>query len=249
MPGDDEAAPVIVITAAPGVPRHPTTASLVVGLQEEGVRVVVTTPVRAYVDDAGHALDGDTTGLAEVSRLTGGVEIHEPVLIRSPLPAVAAAAATGTALPPVVVQAALIARLARRADVDLVIVEDAEGPCAPIDQDSSSLMDVLEALALLDIRIGIVLACGTRRDDLAGAALTVAALHRDAETTFDLLGYAVTGRPDQSGGTDADPVAAAVIHALAGATGLRCLGSIPAGAEHWEPQQFQDRAGAWLPLA
>lgn len=138
MGEDAGPAPIIVVTGT-GI-RVDTTlaaAALTVGLRDEGLEVTVTTPVRTGATG--------TNSLRRLSDLTGGTHVHESITLAAELPPRDAARAGGIVLPPVMVHAAEWARLLRRPELDVLLVDDPEGILAELDEDGSCLLDAADA--------------------------------------------------------------------------------------------------------
>lgn len=232
----DSPVPVIVVTpAAAGVDPNPTAAALAVGFRDELLTTVLVSPVRTGRPQRGGEIDEHPA-----ARLAGGLETVEPVRLYGLGPPVLAARAEAHPLPPVAVQAALVAQTARRPDVDIVVLADNAGLFTPIDDDGATTADLLELAVTLQIRIGAVLVCDLGRHAVHTTVALAAALR---EHPWDLLGLVLSARPEPG-----DDVGEYVAATLETATGLPLLGSIPPGAGEWDVQQFTDRAGAWLPI-
>lgn len=207
-------------------------AALLVSLRDEGLRVSTVTAVRTDTSDP-------AVGLPRLAELAG-CEVPQHARLESPLPAPAAATAAGLTLTPVAVHAARWARLCRDDATDAVVVDDPEGLATPIDGDGASLLDLLAMAADLGVRAGVVLATGTSRDDVRAAAVLTRLVRAEG---VDVLGLVVDRAPAPE-----DEPGRRMMPLLAEITGCPLLGVIPAGASTWEPQTFQDRAGAWLPV-
>ncbi|HYO85468.1 MAG TPA: AAA family ATPase [Dermatophilaceae bacterium] len=236
MGEDTGSAPIIVVTGTGS--RVDTTlaaAALTVGLRDEGLEVTVTTPVRTGATG--------TNGLRRLSDLTGGTHVHERITLAADLPPRAAATVGGIVLPPVVVHAAEWARLVRRPELDVLLVDDPEGILTELDEDGSCLLDVADAAEGLDLRVGVVIACGVGRDDLRQAGLIAAVLRSRG---VDILGCVIV---DDDGAANDTAAANPIRDQLPDACSAPLIGHIPPEVRGWDPQTFQDRAGAWLPVA
>jgi dethiobiotin synthetase len=225
-------APVIVVTSAhPGVDPAACVAALAVGCQEAGLAVRVAVLVRAVPQaewtDAVAGLTGAVVSTAHALTSPPGALTHPPTLARR----------HGVRLTPAVVHATLVAAMARSRETDLVVLHDPLGLLVPIDADGATLLDVADSLGALGVRVGFVLVTGDGSDDLA-PTLLVADVLRSRKR--DVLGLAVQAR-----GRAPSATAAAL---LADCADLTLLGIVPWDAATWDPQTFQDRAGAWLPV-
>lgn len=236
-PETDTTAPVIVITpACLSVDPHPTAAAILVGLRDEGLHTVMVSPVRTGRPD----VRGAVADQHPVVRLAGEVETVEPVRLYACGPPLVAARHEQHPLPPVAVQAALVAATARRQDVDLVVLADDNGVLTPLDEDGATLLDLIDLVAALGVRVGMIVVTAVTAGALheAGAVIAVVRTH-----STDVLGTVLATRPEPD-----DELGSYVAATLEPATGVPFLGSIPAGVADWDPQQFADRAGAWLPI-
>ncbi|WP_409484666.1 dethiobiotin synthase [Arsenicicoccus dermatophilus] len=228
-------APIIVVTGTgTDVGKTITTAALVVGLQEQRLRVVVVKPCQTGLQPGE---DGD---LAVVDRLAGGVETVELVRLPDPLAPDAAARHAGLDLPPVPVLASQVAQVARRDDVDLVLVEGAGGLLVRLDLAGGTVADLALCLQELGLKVGVVVVAAAGLGTLNHAALTAEALQLRG---LDCLGFVIGSWPEEPGLAERLNV-----DDLPEVTGAPLLGRVPEGAGSWDPQTFQDRAGAWLPI-
>lgn len=232
-PADLDRAPLIVVTGtSASVDTALVGAALLVSLRDEGLRVATVTAVRTDAADP-------SVGLPRLAKLAG-CDVRQHPRLEPALPAPVSAPAAGLTLAPVAVHAARWARLCQEDATDVVLVDDAEGLATPIDADGATLLDLLALTADLGVRAGVVVATGTGRDDLRTAAV----LSRLARAEgLEVLGLVIDRRPDFE-----DEPGRRNMSLLAELTGCPLLGVIPAGASGWDPQTFQDRAGAWLPV-
>lgn len=232
-----QVAPLVVVTGtSSAVDTTLVTAALAVGFQDEGLAVGVSAAVRT-----GPATD---PGLARLARLTGIVDAAEHVRLEGLGPPVMAAEDTAVTLPPVPVHAARWSRQCRREDIDLLLVEDPEGVLTPLDEDGSTLLDLLDLLDTgdaLGVRTGVVIACRDTPDELRQLTILVAVLQARGR---HILGCAM----QEVGAAGSERGGAEVAELLRAVSDVPLLGKVPAGAGQWDPQQFQDRAGAWLPV-
>lgn len=228
-------APVIVVTGTgPDVGKTVATAALAVGFRDQGLRVAVVKPCQTGV---GPGEDGD---LAQVRRLAGDVQTHELVRLTDPLAPDAAARRAGVSIPPVPVLASQAAQVARREDVDLVLVEGTGGLLVRLDLAGGTLADLALSVQELGLRVGVVVVAAAGLGTLNHSALTAEALQLRG---LDCLGFVIGSWPD-----DPDLAMTLNLEDLPEVTGAPLLGRIPEGAGSWDPQTFQDRAGAWLPI-
>ncbi|WP_288798947.1 dethiobiotin synthase [uncultured Arsenicicoccus sp.] len=228
-------APVIVVTGTgPDVGKTVATAALAVGFRDQGLRVAVVKPCQTGV---GPGEDGD---LAQVRQLAGDVQTHELVRLPDPLAPDAAARRAGVSIPPVPVLASQAAQVARREDVDLVLVEGTGGLLVRLDLAGGTLADLALSVQELGLRVGVVVVAAAGLGTLNHSALTAEALQLRG---LDCLGFVIGSWPD-----DPDLAMTLNLEDLPEVTGAPLLGRIPEGAGSWDPQTFQDRAGAWLPI-
>ncbi|MTB72451.1 dethiobiotin synthase [Arsenicicoccus cauae] len=228
-------APVIVVTGTgPDVGKTVATAALAVGFRDQGLRVAVVKPCQTGV---GPGEDGD---LAQVRQLAGDVQTHELVRLPDPLAPDAAARRAGVSIPPVPVLASQAAQVARREDVDLVLVEGTGGLLVRLDLAGGTLADLALSVQELGLRVGVVVVAAAGLGTLNHSALTAEALQLRG---LDCLGFVIGSWPE-----DPDLAMTFNLEDLPEVTGAPLLGRIPEGAGSWDPQTFQDRAGAWLPI-
>ncbi len=234
IPDPTEAAPVIVVTGTSAAADIATvTAALIVGFHDEGLQVCLT------------SVGASQNELSTVERLTGPIRTHLPraATVSSSTPL---GAGVGPMVAPMPVQAATWSQLSRQDSTDILLVLDPHGLGMPIDPDGATLLDLIDAATGLDLRIGVVLACDATPDTLRQAAL-VAPLLQGARV--DLLGC-VLAQPGP--GADPHPMEPSWLELVAAqvstVTGAPVLGRLPEGAATWPPEQFRDRAGAWLPV-
>lgn len=228
-------APVIVVTGTgPDVGKTVATAALAVGFRDQGLRVAVVKPCQTGV---GPGEDGDP---AQVRRLAGDVQTHELVRLPDPLAPDAAARRAGVSIPPVPVLASQAAQVARREDVDLVLVEGTGGLLVRLDLAGGTLADLALSVQELGLRVGVVVVAAAGLGTLNHSALTAEALQLRG---LDCLGFVIGSWPE-----DPDLAMTLNLEDLPEVTGAPLLGRIPEGAGSWDPQTFQDRAGAWLPI-
>lgn len=232
---DSEPAPVIVVTGTSRAADPVTTmAALIVGFHDEGLQVCLSSV-------------GANQGrmLAAVQRLTGATRTYPPWATlgsRSATPA----EPNGRPAAPMPVQAATWSQLSRHDGTDVLLVLDPHGLAMPIDAEGATVLDLMETAGSLGLRIGVVLACDATPDTLRQAALVAAALR---PVRADLLGSVLApSEADQRPIPPVAPWAHVVAGQVSAVTGAPVLGGLPDGAASWPPQQFRDRAGAWLPV-
>ncbi|AKT52514.1 hypothetical protein ADJ73_01865 [Arsenicicoccus sp. oral taxon 190] len=225
---------IVVTGTGTEVGKTIATAALAVGLQEQRLRVAVVKPCQTGLQPGE---DGD---LAVVDRLAGGVETVELVRLPDPLSPDAAARHTGRELPPVPVLASQIAQVARRDDVDIVLVEGAGGLLVRLDLAGGTLADLALCLQELGLTVGVIVVATAGLGTLNHSALTAEALQLRG---LECLGFVIGSWPESPGLAERLNV-----DDLPAVTGAPLLGKVPEGAGSWDPQTFQDRAGAWLPI-
>ena len=125
-----ESARVVIVTGtSTDVGKTIVTAALVATLHERGLRVAVVKPVQTGL------APGEPGDLADIVRLAGPVETHEPARLPDPLAPDTAARVAGASIPTVAEHAAYVAGLAGRGDLDVVLVEGAGGLLVRLDTD------------------------------------------------------------------------------------------------------------------
>jgi dethiobiotin synthetase len=231
-----EPAPVIVVTGTgTGVGKTVTTAALVVGFREHGMRLAVVKPVQTGLRA------GEPGDLDDVRRLAGDVETREPVRLPDPLAPDTAARLAGVGLSSAADQAADIAALARRGDLDLVLVEGSGGLLVRLDSEGATFADLGSELAALGVRAGYVVVTLAGLGALNHSALTVEALrHRD----LDCLGLVIGSWPAPP--DEPDLAMRCNLQDLPAVTGAPLLGRIPSGVGRWPGEQFRAQAASWV---
>ena len=230
-------APVIIITGTDTeVGKTVTTAAIAAALTEQGRRVHVAKPTQTGLTP------GEAGDVAEVGRLAGldADRLHEFVRLREPLAPDAAARLEQTQIPPIDDQARRIVEIARRDDVDIVLVEGAGGLLVHLDGEGRALTDLATHLGDEGVRVGFVLVVAARLGTLNVTALTAEALSRRG---LDLIGYVVGSYPEHPGLAERTN-----LDDLADAAGAQCLGRIPSGAAGIDPREFRADATEWVHL-
>jgi len=231
-----EPAPVILVTGTgTGVGKTVTTAVLVVGFREHGMRVAVVKPVQTGLRE------GEPGDLEHVRRLAGEVETHEPVRLPDPLAPDTAARLAGVDLPSVAEQAADLASLARRGDLDVVLVEGAGGLLVRIDGRGGTVADVGSELVALGVRAGFVVVVSPGLGTLNHSALTAEALRARG---LDCLGLVIGSWPQPP--DEPDLAMRCNLQDLPAVTRAPILGRIPAGVGEWPADQFRAAAASWV---
>ena len=230
-----ELAPILIVTGTgTGIGKTVTTAAIVVGLRVQGLRVVVAKPTQTGL------LPGEPGDLHDVCRLAGEVETHEFVRLPDPLAPDAAGRLVGVALPTVADHAAKLTGIARRDDVDLVLVEGAGGLLVRMDAGGATIADLGSELTGLGAKVGYVVVAAAGLGTLNHSALTAEALRTRG---LDCLGFVIGSWPQ-----DPDLAMRSNLEDLASVTGAQLLGRIPAGAGQWDPVAFQAKAAGWIAI-
>lgn len=231
----DPSAPVLMVTGTgTGVGKTVTVAALVVGLRAQGLRVIVVKPVQTGL------LAGQPGDVDDVRRLAGEMETHELVRLPDPLAPDTAARRAGVTLPPVAEQAEVIAGLAGRPDVDLVLVEGAGGLLVRLGAEGGTLADLGVALREQGVKVGYLVVAAAGLGTLNSCALTAEALrHRE----LDLVGVVIGAWPETPG-----LAARCNLEDLPSVTGTPLLGRIPDGVGGWSGERFRAEAAGWLAL-
>ena len=230
-----ELAPIIIVTGTgTAIGKTVTTAAIVVGLRVQGLRVVVAKPTQTGL------LPGEPGDMHDVCRLAGDVETHEFVRLPDPLAPDAAGRLAGVALPTVADHAAKLAGIARRDDVDLVLVEGAGGLLVRMDAGGATIADLGSELTALGAKVGYVVVAAAGLGTLNHSALTAEALRTRG---LDCLGFVIGSWPQ-----DPDLAMRSNLDDLGSVTGAQLLGRIPAGAGQWDPVAFQANAAGWIAI-
>jgi len=230
-----ELSPIIIVTGTgTDLGKTVTTAAIVVGLRAQGLRLVVAKPTQTGL------LPGDPGDLHDVCRLAGEVETDEFVRLPDPLAPDAAARLAGAALPTVAEHAARLAEIARRDDVDLILVEGAGGLLVRIDADAATIADLGLELTALGAKVGYVVVAAAGLGTLNHSALTAEALRTRG---LDCLGFVIGSWPERP-----DLAMQTNLQDLPSVTGAQLLGCIPAGAGSLDPTAFQQSAGSWIAI-
>lgn len=228
-----ELAPVIIVTGTgTEVGKTVTTAAIVVGLRAQGLRVVAAKPTQTGL------LPGEPGDMQDVCRLAGEVETHEFVRLPDPLAPDAAGRRAEVSLPTVTEHAAKLAGIARRDDVDVVLVEGAGGLLVRMDDGGSTIADLGSELTALGAKVGYVVVAAAGLGTLNHSALTAEALRTRG---LDCLGFVIGSWPREP-----DLAMRSNLKDLVSVTGAQLLGRIPAGAGQWEREAFQASAAGWI---
>jgi dethiobiotin synthetase len=230
------AARVVLITGTgTDVGKTVTTAVLVATARRNGLRVAAVKPTQT-------GLHPDEPGdLAAVERLAGPTETHELIRLPDPLAPDTAARIAGIAIPTVEEHAAYVGSLARRGDLDVVLVEGAGGLLVRLDAAGADLSDLATSLIgqELDVRLVVVATAGL--GTLNHSALTAEALRRRG---LDCAGFVIGSWPQPP--TEPDLAMRCNLEDLPAVTRSALLGVLPAGAGTWTASRFQAEAPGWL---
>ncbi|WP_168582523.1 ATP-dependent dethiobiotin synthetase BioD [Gephyromycinifex aptenodytis] len=194
----------------------------------------------AYVKPAQTGLQPDQTGsdADEVRRLVGPVETHEFLRLPDPLAPAAAARVAGVSIPDVAEHARDVAQLARRGDLDLLIVEGAGGLLVRLDESGGTQADLAAALIEQGLKVTFVVVA----DPVLGT-LNLCALTQEA---LDARGLPCAGYVFGSWPQDPPLVCEQNVIDLPQVTGKPLLGRIPAGAGQLRREEFVAAAPSWL---
>jgi dethiobiotin synthetase len=230
-----ELAPIIIVTGTDtAIGKTVTTAAIVVCLRGQGLRLVVAKPTQTGLRP------GQPGDMDDVCRLAGEVETHEFVRLPDSLAPDAAGRLTGADLPTVGDHAAKLADIARRDDVDLVLVEGAGGLLVRMDGDGATIADLGSELTALGAKVGYVVVAAAGLGTLNHSALTAEALRTRG---LDCIGFVIGSWPK-----DPDLAMRSNLAELSSVTSAQLLGRIPAGAGQWEPAAFQENAADWIAI-
>lgn len=231
-------------------------AAIVASARAAGARVVYVKPAQTGLQPGEDGSDTD-----EVKRLVGAVagqvdtgeravdagaaelETHEFVRLPDPLAPAAAARVAGASIPTVADHAGQVAALARRGDIDLLVVEGAGGLLVQLDTEGGTQADLMRALIDDGLEASVVVVADPALGTLNLCALTQEAL--DARG-LPCDGYVFGTWPVD--GEDAPLVLTQNVLDLPAVTGRPLLGRIPRGAGRLEPEEFVRRAGDWVTL-
>lgn len=213
----------IVTGTSTGIGKTVTTAALCVRARGQGERVVMVKPAQTGT------ADGDSDA-REVRRLAG-CDVQEWVTLDEPLAPETAARRAGVVLPTMADHAARILDLA--ADYDRVIVEGAGGLLVRLDTNQGTLLD-LAALTHAEV----IVVCAAGLGTLNHSELTVMALRARGVEPRGLVIGSWPAEPGLAESCNRDD--------LPRVTGVPLLGAIPAEAGALAPEEFRQRAGAWL---
>lgn len=226
---------LLVTGTGTGVGKTVTTAALVAGAQARQLRVAVVKPVQTGLEP------GEPGDLADIDRLAGPVETHEPARLPDPLAPDTAARRAGVTIPSVAEHAAYVEQLARRGDLDLVLVEGAGGLLVRLDTAGADLADLGRVLVEAGLPAGFVVVAAAGLGTLNHSALTAEALRTRGLTCVGFVVGSWPQPPDQP-----DLAMRCNLEDLPAVTGYPLLGRLPAGAGALDRDQFRDGAPGWL---
>jgi dethiobiotin synthetase len=230
------AARIVVVTGTgTEVGKTVTTAALVAVARARHRRVAVVKPVQTGL------APGEAGDLADIDRLAGPVETHEPVRLPDPLAPATAARVAGRAIPTVTEHAAYVERLARRGDLDVVLVEGAGGLLVRLDTSGGTLADLAGALVAAGLDVTCVVVSAAGLGTLNHSALTAEALRA---RRLPCAGFVVGSWPQPP--DEPDLAMRCNLEDLPTATGFPLLGVLPDGAGVLSRDQFTTAAPGWL---
>jgi dethiobiotin synthetase len=226
---------LLVTGTGTGVGKTVTVAAAVAAAQALGHRVAVVKPVQTGLRP------GEPGDLADVVRLAGPVETHELVRLPDPLAPDTAARVAGVAIPPVAEHAAYVAGLARRGDLDLVIVEGAGGLLVRLDPAGGDLSDLGQVLVAEALEPSFVVVAAASLGTLNHSALTAEALRHRRLTCAGFVIGSWPQPPDEP-----DLAMLCNLEDLPAVTDAPLLGVLPAGAGSLPSGDFTAVAPGWL---
>ena len=230
------AARVLLVTGtSTGVGKTVTTAALVAGAYARGQRVAVVKPVQTGLQP------GEPGDLGDIARLAGPVETHELARLPDPLAPDTAARVAGRTVPTVAQHASYVVGLARRGDLDLVLVEGAGGLLVRLDATGGDLTDVAAALSIAELEATFVVVAAAGLGTLNHSALTAEALRSRRLACTGFVVGSWPQPPDQP-----DLAMRCNLQDLPTVTGEPVLGVVPAGAGALSRAQFLTAAPGWL---
>ena len=176
-------------------------------------------------------------------RYDGSPERSDPRGVRLPDPLApdTAARVARVGIPSVAEHAAYVAQLARRGDLDLVLVEGAGGLLVRLDTDGGDLADLGTALVADGLSVAFVVVAAAGLGTLNHSALTAEALRSRGLTCAGFVVGSWPKPPDQP-----DLAMRCNLDDLPVATGHALLGVLPAGAGSLTRAEFGAAAPAWL---
>jgi dethiobiotin synthetase len=179
--------------------------------------------------------------LTDIDRLAGPVESHEPARLPDPLAPDTAARVAGRAIPSVAEHAAYVEGLARRGDLDVVLVEGAGGLLVRLDTSGGTLADLGSGLLTAGLEVTYVVVSAAGLGTLNHSALTAEALRA---RRLPCSGFVVGSWPQPP--DEPDLAMRCNLEDLPAATGFPLLGVLPAGAGVLSRGQFLTAAPGWL---
>jgi len=232
----NDAAHVVLVTGTgTGVGKTVTTAAILARARAAGEHVAVVKPVQTGLQP------GEAGDLAEVDRLAGPVETHECVRLPDALAPDTAARRAGATIPTVAQHAAYVRDLARRGDLDLVLVEGAGGLLVRLDREGGDLALLGSELLSAGLDATFVVVALPGLGTLNHSALTAEALERRGLPCAGLVVGSWPQPPDEP-----NLAMRCNIDDLPLATGLPVIGMVPAGAGSMSREEFAAGASCWL---
>jgi len=217
---------VFVTGTDTGVGKTVVTAAIAACAAAAGERVAVLKPVQTGV---GPDEPGD---LADVSRLSGVMDVHELARFGEALAPGTAARRAGTTGPSA---QEIIAAIAALADRDLVVVEGAGGFFVELNAAGQTLADVAQGFTAVNVLLVARAGLGT----LNAVATTRRAY--DLDYDGELAGVIIGDWPDEPGLAEQCNLTDIEQHAHAPLVGV-----VPFGVGSLAPSDFRDSAPAWL---
>jgi dethiobiotin synthase len=217
---------ILVVTGTDtDVGKTIATAALAAALTARRRTVAVYKPVQA-------GTDGGSGDIDVVRRLAGISDVHEGIRLRDPMAPVAAAARSGTNLPPVSEHARTADHLAQARDH--ILIEGSGGLLVHLDQLGHTLADLATRCAC---PAAAVLVCRAGLGTLNHTELTLEALARRG---VPVLGVLIGSWPRRPSAIDESN------RAYLDALPVPLLGAIPERAAALRPAAFRTQAANWI---